>query len=278
MAIVNRTPDSFFDKGSSWADGDNLDPALATIDRAVEDGADIVDIGGVKAGPGESVDVDEELRRVIPLVEKVRSRHPDLVISVDTWRSRVASEVIAAGADLLNDAWGGHDPDLAGVAGDTGTGLVCVHVNGATPRTRPHRVSYPPHAESVVDSVEDWLRSEVERVLGLGVRADGLLIDPGHDFGKSTRHSLALTRRLDRLTAFDQPVLVALSNKDFIGESLDLPVGDRLEGTLAATAVSAWLGARVFRVHQVEATKRVLDMVSTIQGTRQPTVARRGLA
>ena len=278
MAIINRTPDSFFDKGATWEDGSSLERALATVDAAVAEGAAIVDIGGVKAGPGDIVEEEEEVRRVVPLIEAVRSRHPDVVISVDTWRSAVAREAIAAGADLLNDAWGGHDPDLAGVAAELGTGLVCVHVNGATPRTRPHRVSYPPGAESVVDSVASWLEAEAARVLEAGVRPDGILIDPGHDFGKSTRHSLALTRRLDELVASGLPVLVALSNKDFVGETLDLPVGDRLEGTLAATAVSAWLGARVFRCHQVGPTRRVLDMVASIKGTRPPAVARRGLA
>lgn len=278
MAIVNRTPDSFFDKGSTWADGESLAPALAGVDQAVAEGAAIVDIGGVKAGPGETVDTDEEIRRVIPLIQAVRARHPELVISVDTWRAPVAREAIAAGADLLNDAWGGHDPELAEVAAELGAGLVCVHVNGASPRTRPHRVSYPPAPDSVVDTVASWLEAETARVLGLGVRADGIVIDPGHDFGKSTRHSLALTRRLDALVESGYPVLVALSNKDFVGETLDLPVGDRLEGTLAATAVSAWLGARIFRCHQVGPTKRVLDMVASIKGTRQPAVARRGLA
>ena len=117
-----------------------------------------------------------------------------------------------------------------------------------------------------------------QRAVALGVRRDGILIDPAHDFGKNTRHSLALTRRLDALVETGWPVLVALSNKDFIGETLDLPVSDRLEGTLAATAVSAWLGAQVFRAHQVRETRRVLDMVASIRGDRPPAVARRALA
>jgi len=116
------------------------------------------------------------------------------------------------------------------------------------------------------------------RAVALGVRADAILIDPAHDFGKNTRHSLELTRRLDALVATGWPVLVALSNKDFVGETLDLPVDQRLEGTLAATAISAWLGARVFRAHQVRQTRRVLDMVAAIQADRSPAVTRRGLA
>jgi dihydropteroate synthase len=117
-----------------------------------------------------------------------------------------------------------------------------------------------------------------ERAAALGVRRDGIVIDPGHDFGKNTRHSLTVTRELGRLVETGWPVLVALSRKDFVGETLDLPAADRLEGTLATTAVSAWLGARIFRAHDVRATRRVLDMVASIRGDRQPAVSRRGLA
>jgi dihydropteroate synthase len=193
---------------------------------------------------------------------------------VDTWRAEVARVLAAEGADLLNDTWGGVDPMLAQVAADTGAGLVCAHAGGQLPRTRPHRVAY----DDVVADVVATVTGLAERAVGLGVRRDGVLIDPAHDFGKNTRHSLELTRRLDELVATGWPVLVALSNKDFVGETLDLPVGQRLSGTLAATAVSAWLGARVFRAHQVAQTRQVLDMVAAIRGDRQPAVARRGLA
>jgi dihydropteroate synthase len=130
----------------------------------------------------------------------------------------------------------------------------------------------------VVDDVVRTVTALAQRALDLGVRADGLLIDPAHDFGKNTRHSLLLTRRLDELAATGWPVLVALSNKDFVGETLDVPLDDRLTGTLAATAVSAWLGAQVFRAHNVKETRQVLDMVASIRGDRPPAVARRGLA
>ncbi len=270
MAIVNRTPDSFFDRGATFADV----PALAAVERAVAEGADIVDIGGVKAGPGETVDPAEERRRTVPFVAEIRRRHPDLLISIDTWRASVASEAIAAGADLINDTWAGADPELAEVAAATGAGLVCSHTGGISPRTRPHRVAYDDVVAAVIASVTGL----AERALELGVRRDGILVDPTHDFGKNTRHSLELTRRLGELTATGWPVLVALSNKDFIGETLDLPVDDRLEGTLAATALSAWLGARVFRAHQVLPTRRVLDLVASVQGNRPPAVARRALA
>jgi dihydropteroate synthase len=270
MAIVNRTPDSFFDKGATYA----LDAALDRADRVVAEGAAIVDVGGVKAGPGEEVDAGEEIRRTAPLVAAIRARHPDVVISVDTWRHDVGDAVCAEGADLLNDVWEGWDPRLAEVAAKHDAGLVCTHAGHARPRTRPHRVAY----DDVVADVVATCERLAETAAAQGVRRDGILVDPGHDFGKNSRHSLAVTRDLPRLVATGWPVLVALSNKDFVGETLDLPVDQRLEGTLAATAVSAWLGARVFRAHQVAETVRVLRMVSAIRGDTDIAVGRRGLA
>ncbi|MEW2376530.1 dihydropteroate synthase [Micromonospora sp. NPDC047812] len=270
MAIVNRTPDSFFDRGATFAQ----DSALRAVERAVEEGAEIIDIGGVKAGPGAEVDVAEEIRRTVETIAAVRAAFPDVVISIDTWRAEVAVEAVAAGADLLNDTWSGADPALAQVAAQTGAGLVCSHAGGLAPRTRPHRAAFA----DVVADVLTTVTGLAERAVTLGVRADGILIDPAHDFGKNTRHSLEITRRLGELSGTGWPLLVALSNKDFIGETLDLPVAERLEGTLAATAVSAWLGARVFRAHQVRPTRRVLDMVASIRGDRPPTLTRRGLA
>jgi len=270
MAIVNRTPDSFYDRGSTFGDAD----ALAAVDRAVAEGADLVDIGGVKAGPGEAVDAAEEIRRTASFVVAIRTRYPDLVISVDTWRHEVGRVVAGEGADLLNDAWGGVDPELAAVAAEFGLGYVCTHAGGQQPRTRPHRVAY----DDVVADIIERTVGLAEQARAVGVRADSILIDPGHDFGKNTRHSLEATRRLGELVETGWPVLVSLSNKDFVGESLDVPVGERLVGTLAATAVSAWLGARMFRVHNVAETRQTLDMVATIRGDRQPAVARRGLA
>ena len=270
MAVVNRTPDSFFDQGAYVAD----DAAMAAVDRAVEQGAEIVDLGGVKAGPGEPVDADEEIRRVAGLVAAVRRRHPRLVISVDTWRPEVGRAVCEAGADLLNDPWQGADPGLAVVAAEHGAGLVCSHADGLPPRTDPHRVAY----DDVVADVVATVTGLAERAVAAGVRRDGILVDPAHDFGKNTYHSLEVTRRLDELAATGWPVLVAVSNKKFLGETLDAGTDDRLAGSLAATAVAAWLGGRVFRAHQVRETRQVLDTVASIRGTRPPAVARRALA
>lgn len=270
MAIVNRTPDSFYDRGATWVE----ERALERVHQVVAEGADIVDIGGVKAAPGEEISVAEEIRRVAGFVAKVRDTYPDLVISVDTWRAEVGREVCQAGADLLNDAWGGYDPQLAEVAAEFDVGLVCTHTGGVPPRTRPHRVHY----DDVVRAAITDTVALAERAVSLGVDRSRILIDPAHDFGKTTRHSLEITRRLNEMTATGWPVLVSLSNKDFVGETLDLPVENRLVGTLAATAVCAWHGARVYRVHQVTETRQVLDMVSSIKGLRAPARAVRGLA
>ncbi|MCW2752108.1 MAG: folP [Aeromicrobium sp.] len=270
MAIINRTPDSFYDNGATY----DLEPALERLGVAVAEGAEIVDVGGVRAGYGPEVDAAEELRRTADFVSEARARFPDLVISVDTWRSEVADELCRLGADLVNDTWSGHDPELATVAAQHGAGLVCSHTGGIGPRTDPHRAAY----DDVVADVIETVTTLAEKAVAAGVRPDGILIDPTHDFGKNTRHSLELTRRLDELVATGWPVLVALSNKDFVGETLDLDKDHRLPGTLAATAVSAWLGARVFRAHNVGETRQTLDMISSIRGDRPPAVSRRGLA
>lgn len=270
MAIVNRTPDSFYDRGATY----ELGAAVDRVGEVVTEGADMVDVGGVKAAPGEYVSPAEEVRRTVDLVEAIRAAHPALPISIDTWRAEVAREALAAGADVVNDAWGGVDPELAGVAAAAGAGIVCTHAGGLPPRTRPHRVGYP----DVVADVVARTTALAQAAVAAGVPRDRVLVDPGHDFGKNTRHSLEVTRRLGELVATGWPVLVALSNKDFVGETLDVPLEHRLTGTLAATAVSAWLGARVFRAHDVAATRQTLNMVASIRGDRPPVRTTRGLA
>ncbi|ALG84135.1 dihydropteroate synthase [Gordonia phthalatica] len=270
MAIVNRTPDSFYDHGSTFTD----DAAKARIDEVVAQGADMIDVGGVKAGPGDEVDAVMEARRVVPMIAWIRRTHPDILISVDTWRAEVAAQACEAGADMINDTWAGVDPGLVSVAVDAGAGLVCSHTGGARVRTRPHRVAY----DDVVADVVTEVTTAAERARAAGVREDGILIDPTHDFGKNTHHGLALLRHLDRLVDTGWPVLMALSNKDFIGETLNAELGDRVAGTLAATALAASQGARMFRVHEVADTRRVVDMVASILGTRPPACTVRGLA
>ena len=248
MAIVNRTPDSFYDKGATFSD----EAARAAVHRAVAEGADLIDVGGVKAGPGENVDAAMEIARLVPFIEWLRGAYPDQLISVDTWRSEVAAEF--------------------------GVGLVCSHTGGALPRTRPFRVSFGTTTRGVVDDVIRQVTGAAERAVAAGVAPDRVLIDPAHDFGKNTFHGLVLLRHVSELVKTGWPVLMALSNKDFVGETLGVELTERLEGTLAATALAAAAGVRVFRVHQVAATRRVLETVASIQGTRPPARTVRGLA
>ena len=270
MAIVNRTPDSFYRPGLTWDEG----AALDRVHQVVAEGADILDVGGVPAKPGEEVTALEEMRRVVPFIAAVRAAYPDLVISADTWRHEVGRAACEAGADLLNDTWGGWDPELTEVAAEFGAGLVCSHAGGLPPRTRPFRVSYP----DVVADVLDRVLGLADRAVRAGVDPAGIVIDPAHDFGKNSWHSLEITRRLGELIATGWPVLMSASRKDFVGETLGTGVDDRLFGTLAVTAVGAWLGARIFRAHDVAQTRQALDMVAAIRGDLVPARMVRGLA
>lgn len=284
MAIVNRTHDSFYAPARFADDG----PALEAAHAAWAQGAAILDVGGVRAGTGPEVGVAEEIDRVVPFVERVRAEVPDLLVSVDTWRSEVARAAVRAGADLVNDTWAGHDPELVEVAGAAGVGVVCSHTGGARPRTDPWRVAYPvddgtPDAgkdprDGVTHDVLTTLRAAAERAVACGVPPSSVLVDPTHDFGKNTWHSLHLLRRTGALVGLGYPVLMALSRKDFVGETLDLAPGDRLAGTLAATALAAWHGARVFRAHDVAATRQALEMVAAVRDEAPPRAALRGMA
>ena len=217
MAIVNRTPDSFYDQGATWSE----DKAFERVSLVVAQGAEIVDIGGIKAAPGVEISEAEERDRVVDFVARVREAFPSLVISVDTWRASVGAAVCAAGADVLNDAWGGADPELVDAAASYDAAVICTHTGGVTPRTRPYRIEYD---DVVAAAIADTV-AYAERAVAAGVSPDSVVIDPAHDFGKNTFHSLELTRRLGEMVATGYPVLVSLSNKDFVGETLDLPVG-----------------------------------------------------
>lgn len=269
MAIINRTPDSFYDHGATFDE----ELAQRAITRAVEDGADLIDIGGVPAGGGPEVTVAEEIARVVPTVEWARETYPDLVISVDTWRHEVADRVCAAGADIINDNWAADDPVILDVAAQYGAGYVCAHTNGLTPRTNEFHVRYDDLLGSVIAAMTEL----AEQAVAKGVPRAGVLIDPALDFAKTTRDSLALLRHTDALVHTGWPVLMAVSNKDVIGETLDAGIEERLAGTLAATALAAQAGAVMFRAHHVKQTRHALEMVASILGTRPPIRAERDL-
>lgn len=269
MAIVNRTPDSFHDRGRTFA----LEQAVEAVHRAVAEGADWVDIGGVPFGThGLEVPPAEELDRVIPVVAAARAAS-DVVISVDTYRAQVAREAIAAGADVINDTSGLQDPELAGVVAGSGATLVITHSLASPPRTKVSRPSYG----DVTAEVAIFLADRTGYAQSQGVPADRIVIDPGHDLNKNTYHTLELTRRLNEITALGYPTLVAVSNKDFVGETLDRPQHERLEGTLSATVVCILQGARIVRVHDVAASVAATRMVEAILGWRAPLTPRHNL-
>ncbi|WP_030437948.1 dihydropteroate synthase [Actinoplanes subtropicus] len=265
MAIVNRTPDSFHDKGSTFA----LEQAVAAVERAAAAGADWIDIGGVPFAPGPEVSAAEELDRVLPVVTKAR----DLaVVSVDTFRPSVAAEVIKAGAGVINDTSGLRDPEMADAVAGTDAQLVLTH------SLAPPRTAWPrPHYDDVTLEVAGFLRERVKVALDRGVRPNQIIIDPGHDLNKNTLHSLELTRRLDEIAAVGYPMLAAVSNKDFIGETLDAAQQSRLSGTLATVVFCILHGARIVRVHDVPATVDAVRMTEAILGWRAPAYTRHNI-
>ena len=266
MGIVNRTPDSFYDGGRM-----DLDAALALAEEMVDQGADILDLGGVKAGPGPDVDEGEEHGRLIPLVEALAARI-DVPLSVETARPAIASAALDAGAAIVNDVTAAQDEELLEVCARAGAALVLMH-HGGQIRARPRHPRY----EDVIAAVKDTWEEIAGRARDAGIRDKALIVDPGLDFGKTTFHSLEIMRRLDELTALRWPVLVAPSRKDVVGETLDVPVDERLAGTLALVALSVTAGARIVRVHDVRETVHVVRMVEAVQGTRSPAGPIRGL-
>lgn len=273
MAIVNRTPDSFYAGGRH----DDLDVALAAAGQALDEGADLIDVGGVRAGQaGAWVTAEEEIARVRPFLHELRRQHPDIAISLDTWRSKVLIACADVGIDLVNDTWAGYDPDLVATAARIDAGLVCSHTGGLPPRTDPVAITYGEDELAVLRDVTATLRRGAERALAVGIARERIVLDPTLDFGKTTRHSLVVLRGTADVVSLGYPVLQAISRKDFIGESLGLAAEERLEGSLAATAIAAWHGATLFRTHDVRATRRTLDMVATLRGDRPPLWAQRG--
>lgn len=261
MAVVNRTPDSFFDAGRTFA----LDAAVAAVLAAAEAGADLVDIGGLAFSPRvPDPGVDGELARVVPVVEAVAAR-TDVPVSVDTWRVEVAAAAIEAGAAVINDVTGLRDPAMIELIARTGVGVVVAHS-----LAEPHQEHPSPRYVDVVGDVRAYLGSRVERAQAGGVRDEQIVIDPGHDLNKSTVQTLELTRRLGEIADLGWPMLAAVSNKDFIGETLDRERPDRLPGTLAAAYACLERGARLLRMHDVAAAVDVARMFEAIQGWRAP--------
>ena len=255
MGILNRTPDSFYDQGDHFA----MDKCLARADRLVTEGADLLDVGGVKAGPGPDVSAEEELGRVVPAVEALAARF-DLPLSVDTWRASVAAAAFDAGAVVGNDISGFADPDYLCVAAAAGATVVATHI-----RLRPREADPEPVYDDVVGAVCDFLVDRARLAEAEGIGTDRILIDAGLDLGKTAEQSLVLLRASDRLAALGYPLLLSASNKPFLGRLLDLDIANRREASLAAAALGIIRGCRVVRAHDVRGTRRVCDVLAAIQ-------------
>jgi len=254
MGILNRTPDSFYDKGATFS----LDALLARADELVTEGADILDVGGVKAGPGPEVSVAEELDRVVPTIEALHTRM-DVPLSVDTWRASVARAAYAAGAVVGNDISGFADPDYLPAAAAAGASVVATHI-----RIGPRVPDPEPHYDDVVASVRAFLEERATRARSAGVGVDQIVLDAGLDLGKTAPQSLELLRASTVLAGLGHPLLLSASNKPFLGVTLDLDVDQRQDASLAAAAVGISLGCRIVRAHDVVGTRRVRDALAAV--------------
>lgn len=269
MGIINLTPDSFSGDGLIH-NGDYTQPALAQARRFVEEDADLLDLGAESTRPGSSpVSADEEIARLLPVLRRLREELPDVLLSIDTCKSATAEACLAAGAQIINDIWGfQHDALMPGVVAGRGATAILMHnrLSGARPVTselggRYEDVVY----EDIVTEVSQWLSHSVSLAHQAGLQDDQIILDPGIGFGKTINQNLFLLKHLDRLAGLGFPILLGVSRKGFIGHTLNLPVGERLEGSLAAAAYGILHGADIVRVHDVKETVRLARMLDAIR-------------
>jgi dihydropteroate synthase len=259
MGILNRTTDSFFDKGTYW----DFDSFLRRAERLVEEGADFLDVGGVKAGPGPEVTESEELERVVPAMEALRARF-DVPLSIDTWRASVAEACYAAGACVGNDISGFADPDYLPVAARAGASVVATHIR-LRPRVADPEPTYP---RGVRAEVRDFLLERARQAMALGIARERVIIDAGLDLGKTWQQSLVLLRASSELADTGFALLLSASNKTFLGKLLDQEIDQRRESSLSATALGIAGGCRLIRAHDVAGTRRVVLVMEAILQAR----------
>jgi dihydropteroate synthase len=258
MGILNRTPDSFYDKGATY----ELDALYRRAAELVADGADILDLGGVKAGPGPDVAEPEEMERVVPVVSELVARF-DAPVSVDTWRASVARASYAEGALMGNDISGFADPDYLAAAAEYRAAVVATHI-----RLAPRVADPDPQYGDVVVDVGDFLVERAERAKSAGVPTERIVLDAGLDLGKTAAQSLTLLRASSTLAGLGYPLLLSASNKTFLGVTLDLGITERREASLAAAALGLSWGCRILRVHDVKGTCRVRDAVAAVSAAQ----------
>ncbi len=255
MGILNVTPDSFSDGGLY----NRLDKALDHAEKMVEDGADIIDIGGESSRPGsEPVPENIELERILPVIEKL-AKKVNVPLSIDTYKASVARRALDAGACLVNDISALEDPNMADVLAEYNVPIVLMHKQG-TPRDMQVNPSY----NSLIPEIIGYLKSRIQIALDRGIQSDQIIIDPGIGFGKTTEHNLEILRKLKEFKSLNKPILIGTSRKSFIGKILNLPIEDRLEGTSATVAIAIANGADIIRVHDVKEMKRVALMTDAI--------------
>ena len=254
MGILNRTPDSFYDRGEYW----DLDAFFRRAEQLVADGADILDVGGVKAGPGPEVGEAEEMDRVVPAISALRERF-DTPLSVDTWRASVAAESYRAGAVIGNDISGFGDPKYLEAAAAAGAAVVATHI-----RLQPRVADPDPHYDDVVAEVSAFLEERAMLAREAGIPDSRIILDAGLDLGKTAEQSLELLRASDRLSALGWTLLLSASNKTFLGALFGLEIGERREATLAAHSLGISLGCRILRAHDVRAARRVCDSLAAV--------------
>lgn len=258
MGILNRTPDSFYDRGEYW----DLDAFYRRAETLVADGADLLDVGGVKAGPGPEVGEAEEMDRVVPAIAALHERF-EVPLSVDTWRASVAREAYGAGATVGNDISGFGDPDYLEVASAAGAAVVATHI-----RLKPRVADPEPRYDDVVGDVAAFLVDRARQARAAGIPDSRIILDAGLDLGKTAEQSLELLRASDRLASLGWPLLLSASNKTFLGVIFALEVGERAEATLAAHSLGVSLGCRILRAHDVRAARRVCDALAAVMDAR----------
>jgi dihydropteroate synthase len=257
MGILNVTPDSFSDAGRFFTDRAAIDRGAEMIDQ----GADVVDVGGESTRPGsDPVPADEELRRVIPVIEQLAKHRSTVPVSIDTRKAEVAAAALEAGATIVNDVSAGSDPEMFELAREHGAGIVLMHMKG-DPKTMQEAAYY----EDVVAEVHEYLRERIEAAEFAGIEPERIVVDPGIGFGKDVDHNLEVLHHIDAFLDLGRPVLVGPSRKRFIGTLLDLPEDERVEGTAAAVAWSVSRGAHLVRVHDVKEIVRVVRVIDAIE-------------
>ena len=258
MGIINVTPDSFSDGGKFFSP----EVAINHASKLVSQGADIIDIGGESTRPGaEQVPELEELKRVIPVIEKIRTDNPTILISIDTTKASVAKHAVEAGADIINDVSGlSFDNNMIGIVERFNVHVVIMHMKG-----NPQNMQLNPKYKDIVNEILDFFKIKIKIAIQSGINRSMIILDPGIGFGKTVDHNFELLSRLNEFNVLELPIMIGPSRKSFIGITLDLPPEDRLEGTAAAVSAGVMNGASIVRVHDVKSMKRVVKIIEKVR-------------